>query len=104
MSSPEGPVTPASPTSPTSPNPQALILAKGLRKEYGDFTAVDGIDFQVNRGESFGFLGPNGAGKSTTMRIIAATLTRTSGEITILGQGLSATLVQASSNVTPHKI
>lgn len=66
--------------------PEALILAKGLRKEYGDFTAVDGIDFRVNRGESFGFLGPNGAGKSTTMRIIAATLTRTSGEITILGK------------------
>jgi lipooligosaccharide transport system ATP-binding protein len=65
---------------------EPLIVARGLRKEYGDFTAVDGIDFQVNRGDSFGFLGPNGAGKSTTMRIIAATLTRTSGEITILGK------------------
>jgi lipooligosaccharide transport system ATP-binding protein len=43
--------------------PEALILAKGLRKEYGDFTAVDGIDFRVNRGESFGFLGPNGTGE-----------------------------------------
>jgi lipooligosaccharide transport system ATP-binding protein len=67
-------------------SPQPLIQARGLRKEYGDFTAVDGIDFHVNKGESFGFLGPNGAGKSTTMRIIAATLTRTSGEITILGK------------------
>jgi lipooligosaccharide transport system ATP-binding protein len=65
---------------------EPLIVARGLRKEYGDFTAVDGIDFQVNRGDSFGFLGPNGAGKSTTMRIIAATLTRTAGEITILGK------------------
>ncbi len=48
--------------------------------------ALAGIDFAVHKGESFGFLGPNGAGKSTTMRIIAATLTRTSGDICILGK------------------
>jgi len=65
---------------------EILIEANQLVKRYGDFTAVDGINFQVRKGESFGFLGPNGAGKSTTMRIIAATLTRTSGEITILGK------------------
>ena len=65
---------------------EILIEANSLVKRYGDFTAVDGINFQVRKGESFGFLGPNGAGKSTTMRIIAATLTRTSGEITILGK------------------
>jgi lipooligosaccharide transport system ATP-binding protein len=63
-----------------------LIEAKALTKQYGDFTAVNGIDFSVRKGESFGFLGPNGAGKSTTMRIIAATLTRTAGDITILGK------------------
>ena len=67
-------------------NKEVLIQAKGLVKRYGDFVAVNGIDFQVNKGESFGFLGPNGAGKSTTMRIIAATLTRSGGEITILGK------------------
>ena len=65
---------------------EILIEANQLVKRYGDFTAVDGINFQVRKGESFGFLGPNGAGKSTTMRIIAATLTRTSGGITILGK------------------
>lgn len=65
---------------------EVLIEAKNLAKRYGDFTAVDGIDFQVRRGESFGFLGPNGAGKSTTMRIIAATLTRSGGDISILGK------------------
>ena len=65
---------------------EILIEANQLVKRYGDFTAVDGINFQVRKGESFGFLGPNGAGKSTTMRIIAATLTRTSGEIAILGK------------------
>jgi len=67
-------------------NQEILIEAKALVKRYGDFTAVNGIDFQVRKGESFGFLGPNGAGKSTTMRIIAATLTRTSGDISILGK------------------
>jgi len=65
---------------------QALIQARGLTKKFGDFTAVDGIDFDVAKGESFGILGPNGAGKSTTMRIIAATSQRTSGSISILGR------------------
>jgi lipooligosaccharide transport system ATP-binding protein len=65
---------------------QALISARGLTKRYGDFTAVDAIDFDVAKGESFGLLGPNGAGKSTTMRIIAATSQRSSGTITILGR------------------
>ena len=62
-----------------------MIIAKNLTKKYGDFVAVDGIDFQVKRGESFGLLGPNGAGKSTTMRMIAATSQRTSGDLEILG-------------------
>jgi lipooligosaccharide transport system ATP-binding protein len=64
--------------------PKSLISARGLTKKYGDFTAVDAIDFDVAKGESFGFLGPNGAGKSTTMRIIAATSQRTAGTISIL--------------------
>jgi lipooligosaccharide transport system ATP-binding protein len=66
--------------------PESLIQARGLTKKYGDFTAVDGIDFDVAKGESFGLLGPNGAGKSTTMRIIAATSRRSSGTISILGR------------------
>jgi len=63
-----------------------MIVAKGLTKVYGDFKAVDGIDFTVKRGESFGLLGPNGAGKSTTMKMIASTSQRTSGELLILGK------------------
>ena len=63
-----------------------LIVAKNLSKKFGDFVAVNGIDFTVNKGESFGFLGPNGAGKSSTMRIIAATSQRSGGEIKILGK------------------
>ena len=62
-----------------------MIRAAGLTKAYGDFIAVAGIDFHVERGESFGILGPNGAGKSTTMRMVGATLERTSGALTILG-------------------
>ncbi len=69
-----------------SSEPELVIRAKGLRKTYGDFVAVAGIDFEVKRGEAFGLLGPNGAGKSTTMRMITSTLQRTEGELTILGK------------------
>ena len=65
--------------------PQPVITATALTKTYGDFTAVDAIDFEVAPGESFGLLGPNGAGKSTTMRMVGAVSTRTSGELSILG-------------------
>jgi len=63
-----------------------LIQVKNLVKQFGDFTAVNGINFSVKQGESFGLLGPNGAGKSSTMRIIGATSQRTSGEVLILGK------------------
>ena len=63
---------------------QSLIHARGLTKKFGDFTAVNGIDLDVVKGESFGLLGPNGAGKSTAMRMIGATSQRTSGALTIL--------------------
>lgn len=65
---------------------EVMIRAKGLTKVYGEFIAVDGIDFEVKKGEAFGLLGPNGAGKSTTMKMIASTSRRTSGELEILGK------------------
>jgi lipooligosaccharide transport system ATP-binding protein len=65
--------------------PQPVITARQLTKTYGDFIAVDGIDFEVAPGESFGLLGPNGAGKSTTMRMVGAVSTRTGGDLNILG-------------------
>lgn len=71
---------------PKSQNAKTMIVAKGLRKVYGDFVAVDGIDFEVKQGEAFGLLGPNGAGKSTTMRMIASTSMRSGGELEILGK------------------
>jgi lipooligosaccharide transport system ATP-binding protein len=62
-----------------------LIHARGLRKEFGELTAVDGIDFDVARGEAFGFLGPNGAGKSSTMRMIGCVSPPSAGTLRILG-------------------
>jgi lipooligosaccharide transport system ATP-binding protein len=61
-----------------------LIHARGLRKEFGTLTAVDGIDFDVRPGEAFGFLGPNGAGKSSTMRMIGCVSPPSGGTLRIL--------------------
>src|SRR5690349_8434467 len=70
---------------PDAPSSDAMIVAHGLRKSFGDFEAVKGIDVEVQRGEAFGFLGPNGAGKSSTMRMIAAVSPVSAGELRILG-------------------
>ncbi len=64
----------------------ALIHARGLTKRFGAFTAVDGVDFDVARGESFGFLGPNGAGKTSTMRMIGCVSPVSDGQLTVLGR------------------
>ncbi len=61
------------------------ILARNLEKAYGDFVAVNGIDFEVRRGECFGFLGPNGAGKTTTMKMIYRSSPIGGGDLQILG-------------------
>jgi lipooligosaccharide transport system ATP-binding protein len=68
-----------------SPTGEALIRARRLTKRFGDFTAVDAIDFDVAAGEAFGFLGPNGAGKTSTMRMIGCTSPVTDGQLTVLG-------------------
>jgi lipooligosaccharide transport system ATP-binding protein len=62
-----------------------LVQGRGLRKRFGGFEAVRGIDIDVARGETFGFLGPNGAGKSSTMRMIACVSPRTDGSLQVLG-------------------
>jgi lipooligosaccharide transport system ATP-binding protein len=64
---------------------EPLISARKLVKRFGEFTAVDGIDVDVHRGESFGFLGPNGAGKSSTMRMIGCVSPVTDGELKVFG-------------------
>ncbi len=65
---------------------EGLVHAQGLRKRFGTFEAVRGIDVDVGRGEVFGFLGPNGAGKSSTMRMVACVSPRSGGTLTVLGR------------------
>jgi len=62
---------------------EVLIKAKGLTKKFDDFLAVDQIDFQVLKGECFGFLGPNGAGKTTSMRMVQCVLPLTGGSLQV---------------------
>ena len=64
--------------------PQNAISVSGLRKKYGDFEAVRGIDFEVATGEVFGLLGPNGAGKTTTVEILEGIRQRTAGDVRVL--------------------
>lgn len=64
---------------------QNIIEVKNLTKKYGDFTAVDNVSFDVQKGEIFAFLGPNGAGKSTTIKMLTTLLTPTSGNIELDG-------------------
>jgi ABC-2 type transport system ATP-binding protein len=61
------------------------IVVTALKKQFGDFTAVDGVDFQVRRGEIFGFLGPNGSGKTTTIRMLCGVIAPTSGGGSVMG-------------------
>jgi lipooligosaccharide transport system ATP-binding protein len=95
-------------TSPEAP----LIKAVGLRKVFppskrgGEpFTAVDGVDFELYRGEVFGFLGPNGAGKSSTMRMIGCVSPVTGGELTILGMDprVDSSKIKARLGVVPQE-
>jgi lipooligosaccharide transport system ATP-binding protein len=65
---------------------ESLIQAHQLVKDYDDFRAVDGVDFEVKQGECFGFLGPNGAGKSTLMKMIYCFSPRTGGNLTVFGE------------------
>ena len=82
-----------------------LIEARGLTKRFGDFTAVDGIDFAVERGETFGFLGPNGAGKTSTMRMISAVSPVTSGTLRVLGHdpGEDGAEIKSRMGVVPQQ-
>ena len=69
-------------TTPAAP----LIRARELTKRFGDFTAVDAVEFDVQPGEAFGFLGPNGAGKTSTMRMIGCVSPVTAGTLEVLGK------------------
>src|SRR6201996_2794771 len=86
------------------PNGEVLVRARGLTKRFGDFTAVDGIDFDVSKGEAFGFLGPNGAGKSSTMRMIGCVSPIDGGTLRGLGLDPAAArpAIRARLGVVPQ--
>lgn len=83
----------------------AMISASGLRKRFGDFEAVRGIDLEVRPGECFGFLGPNGAGKSSTMRMIATVSPVSDGELRILGMdpAVDGSAIRSRLGVCPQE-
>jgi lipooligosaccharide transport system ATP-binding protein len=89
------------PETPSNP----LIHARQLTKRFGDFTAVDAIDFDVAPGESFGFLGPNGAGKTSTMRMIGCTSPISDGTLQVMGMdpGRHGPQIRARLGVVPQQ-
>jgi lipooligosaccharide transport system ATP-binding protein len=89
----------------TDPDSDLLLQATGLTKTFGNFTAVDGIDFAVQRGESFGFLGPNGAGKSSTMKMVGCVSPVTGGVLRLFGQdpATHGPQIRARLGVVPQK-
>jgi ABC-2 type transport system ATP-binding protein len=75
------------------------IDVQGLRKEFGDFVAVDGIDLTVKRGEIFGFLGPNGSGKTTTIRMLCGTIESSGGHARIMGYDIDTEADKVRLNI-----
>jgi lipooligosaccharide transport system ATP-binding protein len=84
---------------------EPVIEARGLTKKFGDFTAVDAIDFQVFRGECLGFLGPNGAGKTTTINMVHCVSPPTAGRLTIAGldAGQESRAIKSMIGVAPQE-
>ena len=85
-------------------NTEPAIVARGLTKRFGDFTAVDHIDFEVGAAEAFGFLGPNGAGKTSTMRMIGCASPVSEGTLRVAGMdpAASASEIKARLGVVPQ--
>ena len=73
---------------------EAMIKVQNLTKRFGKLTALDGVSFEVNKGDIFGYLGPNGAGKTTTIRIILGLLQPTAGEVLIMNESIANTNVR----------
>src|SRR5262245_23889501 len=71
------------------------ISVQGLRRSYGEFTAVHDLSFEVRRGEIVGLIGPNGAGKTTTLRSLAGILKPTSGRIVVDGHDMASSPIEA---------
>jgi len=91
--------TPVADTSPeVAPDGDAIVIT-GLRKTFGDFAAVDGIDLSVRRGEIFGFLGPNGSGKTTTIRMLCGVIEPSGGGARVMGFDVASQAEQVRANI-----
>jgi len=86
--------------------PDAIVSVRGLVKRFGDFTAVDGVSFEVARGEVFGLLGPNGAGKTTTISVLSCLLEPDGGEAFVAGHDVrtQSLEVRRALGVVPQEI
>ncbi|HZL81503.1 MAG TPA: ABC transporter ATP-binding protein, partial [Demequina sp.] len=71
---------------PTGPGYEHVLVARDLVRRYGDLTAVDGVSFHIDPGETYGLLGPNGAGKTTTISIVAGLIPAHAGTVTVAGR------------------
>ena len=78
---------------------QPAISARGLRRTFGDVTAVDALDLEIRRGEIYGLLGPNGAGKSTTVKMLCTLLAPTGGQATVAGYDIATQPQQVRLNI-----
>ena len=78
---------------------QPAISARGLRRTFGDLTAVDALDLEIRRGEIYGLLGPNGAGKSTTVKMLCTLLAPTGGQATVAGYDIATQAQQVRLNI-----
>jgi len=84
---------------PRTDNHDIVIRVEGVRRRFGDFWAVDGVDFQIRRGEIFGLLGANGAGKTTTFRMLCGLLPATAGRLEVAGLDLRHAAAAARQRV-----
>jgi len=80
-----------------------MIEARDLRKEYGEFVAVEGSTFTVEQGEVFGVIGPNGAGKTTTLKMLSGLLEPTSGEVSVAGYDVTDTAMRQQLGFLPEE-
>ena len=78
---------------------EPMLECRGLRRRFGDLTAVDGVGFQISPGETYGLLGPNGAGKTTTISMIAGLLERDDGEVIVAGAALTTHAIRAKNAI-----
>jgi ABC-2 type transport system ATP-binding protein len=76
-----------------------VLTLEGVRKQYGGFTAVEGLDLHIPRGTLFGFLGPNGAGKTTTMKMIVGLIRPTAGRVLVDGLDVVAQPIEARARI-----